>query len=38
MIVLYVGDTGNNTHSGSGAADYMYGDAGNDTFSGNRRH
>src|SRR4051795_10402622 len=35
MIVLYVGTTGNNTHTGSGAADYMYGDAGNDTFSGN---
>src|SRR5215218_2887484 len=34
MIVLYVGTTGNNTHTGSGAADYMYGDAGNDTFSG----
>src|SRR3954447_8689785 len=35
MIVLYVGTTGNNNHSGSGGADYMYGDAGNDTFSGN---
>jgi Ca2+-binding RTX toxin-like protein len=34
MIVLYVGTTGNNNHTGSGAADYMYGDAGNDTFSG----
>src|SRR3954467_15174328 len=34
MIVLYVGTSGNNNHTGSGAADYMYGDAGNDTFSG----
>src|SRR5215213_7492266 len=34
MIHLYVGTPGDNTHTGSSAADYMYGDAGNDTFSG----
>ena len=34
MIKLYVGDSRNNSFSGSSGADYMYGDSGRDTLRG----